>query len=112
MYGERLRELRKRYNLSRQNLVDNLSERYGDEFQLSQDAIAKYESEAREPTTATFIRLCDYFGVTMDYLLGIDNKSGTQLDDVQRKLALLDDQELKRVDDFVEYLRWQRNQQH
>ena len=40
---------------------------------ISQQAYANYENRRREPDLKTVDRLADYFGVTVDYLLGRTN---------------------------------------
>lgn len=60
--GQRLKEIRKKQNLSREHLASLLG--------LSYWALAKYENDEREPDYQTLIRLADYFQVTIDYLFG------------------------------------------
>lgn len=58
--GQRLKELRKKQNLSREHLASLLG--------LSYWALAKYENDEREPDYQTLIGLADYFQVPIDYL--------------------------------------------
>lgn len=39
-------------------------------FRISQQSICKYEKSIAEPDLKTVIRFADYFGVTVDYLVG------------------------------------------
>ena len=64
MYGERLRELRAEQGLTQQQLGELLG--------VSQFSVSKYEREALDLNTDTLIRLCGIFGVSADYLLGLD----------------------------------------
>ena len=40
------------------------------ELQISQALLSHYENGAREPGLAFVCRVCEYYGVTADYLLG------------------------------------------
>ena len=58
----RLRELRQKHNISQIKLAMELN--------LNQNSISRYESEQRQADYKTLIAIADYFGVTIDYLLG------------------------------------------
>ena len=58
----RLRELRQKHNISQVKLAMELN--------LNQNSISRYESEERQADYKTLIAIADYFGVTIDYLLG------------------------------------------
>lgn len=58
----RLKELRERRRISRRVLADFC--------EISRSTVARYESGEREPTAKTICRMADYFGVSVDYLLG------------------------------------------
>ena len=57
-----LRKLRLGRGVSQQQLADVIGS--------SQQSINKYENHNVEPDIATLIRLADYFGTTIDYLVG------------------------------------------
>lgn len=40
------------------------------DLNMSQNSISRYETEAREADYSTLIALCDYFNVSIDFLLG------------------------------------------
>lgn len=61
MFGERLKELRKRIGLTQTEL--------GKKIGVSSSAIGMYEQGKREPDNHTLLKLCDLFGVTTDYLI-------------------------------------------
>ena len=58
----RLKELREKRRLSQITLAMELN--------LSQNSISRYETGEREADHATLIAIADYFGVSIDYLLG------------------------------------------
>lgn len=57
----RLKELRKMRGISQLKLALDLN--------MNQNSISRYESGAREADYATLIKIADYFGVSLDYLL-------------------------------------------
>lgn len=56
--------LRKEYGLSQQKLASEIG--------LARNTICQYESGNRVPDVSTLVLLADYFGVSIDYLLGRD----------------------------------------
>ncbi len=58
----RLKELREKRGMSQVRLAIELG--------LNQNTISRYESGAREADYRTLIAIADYFGVSLDYLLG------------------------------------------
>lgn len=57
----RLKELRKRKNISQLQLAMDLG--------LNQNSISRYENGEREADYKTLIMFADYFNVSIDYLL-------------------------------------------
>ena len=58
----RLKELRKKHNISQLKLAIN--------FNTNQNTISRYENLEREADYETLIAFADYFDVSLDYLLG------------------------------------------
>ena len=58
----RLKELRKQKKISQLKLALDLN--------MNQNTISRYETLEREADYETLIKFADYFGVTLDYLLG------------------------------------------
>ena len=69
----RLREIRKSRNTTMKKL--------GAELGLAESTISLYESGKRQPDFETVVKLADYFGVSVDYLLGRDVKEPSLTDD-------------------------------
>ena len=65
MYGQRIRELRLEKGLKQAELAEILH--------TTQKNISKYETERLDLSTATLIKLCKFFEVSADYLLGIED---------------------------------------
>lgn len=66
MFPERLRTLRTDRGVSQIKLA-----KY---FNYGSTAIANYESGRNEPSFDVLIKIADYFGVSIDYLLGREDK--------------------------------------
>ena len=66
MFSERLKSLRKSKNLTQTALATILH--------LSHGAVAMWETNKRQPDNDTLGRLADFFGVSIDYLLGREEK--------------------------------------
>ncbi len=60
--GSRMKTLRNRNNLSQQALAESLK--------MGKSAIALYETGKRSPDPDVLGKLSDFFGVSVDYLLG------------------------------------------
>ncbi len=58
----RLKQLRNSRNISQQKLAMDLG--------MNQNSISRYENGEREADYKTLVALADYFGVSVDYLLG------------------------------------------
>lgn len=70
MYGNIIRELRLEKGLSQKGLALSLG--------TTQSTIGKYEREELQPNVETIIKLCNIFGVTSDYLLGLEDGSNSK----------------------------------
>ena len=86
MFPERLKQLRKLHNLTQAQ--------FAKEFNISQGTVGMWETNRREPDFETTARIADYFNVTVDYLLGRDEKKPTPgegggLDEKQMELVKL-----------------------
>ncbi len=57
-----LRLVRKNRGISQQQLADVLG--------ISQQSVNKYENHNIEPDIATLIKISDYFGISVDFLIG------------------------------------------
>ena len=62
----RLKNLRKSRNISQLKLALDLN--------MNQNTISRYENMEREADYETLIKFADYFGVSLDFLLGRTDK--------------------------------------
>ena len=77
----RLKELRKRDNLTQRQLAKIVG--------YEQTIISMWENGTREPGNETLIKMADYFNVTVDFLLGRDfeEKKEPEILQVQEELS-------------------------
>ena len=64
-FGERLKELRLENNLTQNQLAKNLG--------LTHTAINLWESKKRVPSFDMVILIAQYFGVSLEYLAGLED---------------------------------------
>ncbi|MCL2061405.1 MAG: helix-turn-helix domain-containing protein [Firmicutes bacterium] len=64
MIKTRIKELREEKGLSQTKLAAELG--------LNQRTVSNYETGSLEPNIQTIKKLCEYFGVSADYLLGLE----------------------------------------
>lgn len=65
--GNRLRELRKSRHLTMKQL--------GAEFGIAESTISQYETGKRQPDNETLLRFGEFFDVSVDYILGRDDRT-------------------------------------
>ena len=65
-FGIRLRELRRRKKMTQAQGAKRLN--------LSKTAVSGYENNTKTPSVDVLIQLSILYGVTTDYLLGLDNR--------------------------------------
>ncbi len=70
MYGQRLKELRTERGLTQAQLAESTG--------LSVKSMSKYENEKLDLSTDAVLRLCKFFKVSADYLLGLEDEEGTK----------------------------------
>ena len=58
----RIRELRKKRGITQLKMAMDL--------EVNQNSISRYENGERQPDINELIRIADYFGVSIDYLVG------------------------------------------
>lgn len=71
IFAKRLKELRTEKKLS----LDRLGRLIG----VSDTAILKWEQNKSEPTAINITQLATFFGVSSDYLLGLEDESGAKI---------------------------------
>ena len=64
-FGTKLKELREEKGLSQMELAKLID--------IPQATLARYELEKSEPRITEIRKICNYFDVTSDYLLGLED---------------------------------------
>lgn len=64
IFAERLKDLRRQFKIGQNELASKL--------QLSNASISYWENCKQEPTASALYKLAKFFGVTTDYLLGLE----------------------------------------
>lgn len=70
MINDRIRELRESTGMSARKFAETIGIKYTTYY--------GYETGAREPGSDFIVKFADYFGVTTDYILGIDTKKSPE----------------------------------
>ena len=71
VFSENLQELREQKKLSMRALAEKI--------QVSDAAICKWENGENEPKATYLKRLCEFFEVSADFFLGLENASGIKI---------------------------------
>lgn len=76
-FGKKLSELRRAAGLSQ--------EQFGEMFGVSRQSVSKWESDQTMPELATIIKIADFFGISVDELLGRENMKTQKTENVFKK---------------------------
>ncbi|MCJ7836847.1 helix-turn-helix domain-containing protein [Cuneatibacter sp. NSJ-177] len=81
MLLERLKTLRRKVNLSQQDLARDIH--------ISREAYSMYENGHRQPPYETLVSLAQYYKVSVDYLLGLTDQPSPALTLTEEEFKLL-----------------------
>ena len=76
-FGKKISELRRAAGLSQ--------EQFGEMFGVSRQSVSKWESDQTMPELATIIKIADFFGISVDELLGRENMKTQKTENVFKK---------------------------
>lgn len=93
-FGERLKELRIKHGLTQQQVADRIW--------VNKATISAYELSARLPSYEVLIKLSSLFGVSTDYLLGVDHQS---FSNAAIDVSGLTEKQIKLLQKLIEELR-------
>lgn len=79
MIGERLKTLREEKKLTQQEVAEKLG--------ISRGRYSQYELNSRLPDYDLLIKIADFFGVTVDYLVGFTEKKDHRLKSVSPEMS-------------------------
>lgn len=118
IFGKRFKQLRLSLDLKQQELVDDFNKKYN--YSFNRVAISQYENGKRIPEIDALTSFADYFGVTVDYLLGRTDERSIQkekpkLDPGIKTIAAhrinphddISDEGIDQINKFIEFIRMQ-----
>lgn len=71
----KFKELRKKLSITQEEFRRQFNERYGRTYTAA--AISQFENDKRTPETSALVDFANFFGVSIDYLLGNDAPSSS-----------------------------------
>lgn len=92
----RFRELRKKANLTQEELIAQFNARYGKKYTAA--AISQFEHDKRIPATESLKDFAEFFGVSIDYLLGRDTSAAPAPAAPPPGLTARDERDIERFD--------------
>ena len=95
MLNERIRDLRCAMKLNQTELAEKLN--------VSKQTVSNWENNNILPSIDTLIKVADFFGVSIDYLLGMENKRNDILD-----TSALTDEEIQDLQKVINHIRKNR----
>lgn len=81
-FGDKLKALRKEKGLTQQQLAEKM--------ELVKGSISAYEQNTKYPSLDVLIKLCTFFHVSADYMLGLS-------DDIQFKVSALTEEQTQLI---------------
>lgn len=98
VFAERVKALREKKGLSGTELAARLG--------IQKTRVSMWETNGTVPRQDMLLRLCDFFNVSADYLLGNDRADGqnprnSRIHSIQRLLNNLDDGELDKAENIL-----------
>ena len=93
-FGEKLKELRLQAGLTQKEL--------GEQIKVTKSVISYYELQERYPSPEILLKLADVFHVSVDYLLGRENKQSLDISN-------LDAEEIQLLQHMINVLKNKKN---
>lgn len=93
-FGEKLKELRLQAGLTQKEL--------GEQIKVTKSVISYYELQERYPSPEILLKLADVFNVSVDYLLGRENKQSLDISN-------LDADEIQLLQHMINVLKNKKN---
>lgn len=100
-FGSRLKELRIERKSSQKEVADAIG--------ISITAISQYESNSRFPSEETLKRLCLYYQISSDYLLGLTNSKHAPLCKDEAIERIISSKEMNIILDLINKLKTKEN---
>ena len=95
-FGSRLKELRIENNISQKQVAIDMG--------ISTTTISQYESDNRFPNEDMLKRLCLYYNISSDYLLGLTNTKHSPLSKEEAKERMVMSKQMVFICDLIEMI--------
>lgn len=95
-FGSRLKELRNERKTSQKQVADDMG--------ISTTAISQYESNSRFPNEEMLKRLCLYYMISSDYLLGLTDIKHAPLSKDELKEKMISSKEMDYIINLIDLL--------
>ena len=83
-FGERFKSLRLEKNMKQEELINDFNKKFY--YSFTKSAVSQYENDKRIPEIQALNDFSNYFGVSVDYLLGkTNNRNEINIDPIYRK---------------------------
>ncbi len=97
-FSARIKELRRQKGISMDELAKELN--------VTKSRVNMWENNGTLPRSAALIDLANFYGVSIDYLIGNDNvnfqdPTNKRLNSLQRNLSKLDEEELEKAEGML-----------
>ena len=98
MFSNRLKQLRKQYNMTQAELAKALN--------IGTSTIAMYENNIRKPSYKMLLKMADFFDVSIDYMAGEkeDFQTIDGVTNIVNILSKLDTDEQQQIIDFIQFI--------
>lgn len=95
-FGSRLKELRIENNISQKQVANDIG--------ISTTTISQYESDSRFPNEDMLKRLCLYYKISSDYLLGLTDTKHSPLSKEEAKEKMIMSKQMDFIYDLIEMI--------
>lgn len=89
----KIRYLMEKHNIKQRDICEALG--------VGQSTMSQYVTGKREPDIATLIRIADYFGVSVDYLIGHETAAGGSVSPAPANVVYVNDKKVALKDDAL-----------
>ncbi len=103
-FGSRLREIRIEKNISQKSVAMDIG--------ISSNTISQYESNSRFPNEDLLKRLCTYYNISSDYLLGLTDTKHTPFSKEEAKDKMMLSKQLDMVYEIIDVINKQKSEDY
>lgn len=94
-FGKRLKELRQERDMTMEMLITDVNSKFG--TNMNRSLVSRWESGASEPSLNYSRVICEYFNVSLDYMIGLtENRTPARLLAYAKKLKEITDDNKKK----------------